>query len=93
MKARLALDEATLAGFCDRHSIRRLSLFGSQLKGTARPDSDLDPLVEFELGKEPCLIALTGIALELSALLGASGGSAHGAGSIALLLRRGCAHG
>ncbi|WP_133510131.1 nucleotidyltransferase family protein [Candidatus Thiosymbion oneisti] len=72
MKARLTLDEATLVGFYDRHSIRRLSLFGSQLKGAARPDSDLDLLVEFEPGKEPGLIALAAIELELSDLLGGS---------------------
>jgi len=47
MSPRLSLDETTLARFCERHHIHRLSLFGSQLKGTARPDSDIDLLVEF----------------------------------------------
>ena len=32
MNPRLHLDETTLARFCERHYIRRLSLFGSQLK-------------------------------------------------------------
>lgn len=36
------LDDTTLARFCRTHGIRRLSLFGSQLKGTARPDSDVE---------------------------------------------------
>jgi predicted nucleotidyltransferase len=44
MHPRLPLDDATLAHFCERHHIRRLALFGSQLKGTARPDSDIDLL-------------------------------------------------
>ena len=70
MNTRLNLEEATLARFCGRHHIRRLSLFGSQLKGTARPGSDLDLLVEFDPGKEPGLIALAGMELELSDLLG-----------------------
>ena len=52
------------------HRIRRLSLFGSTLKGTNRPDSDVDLLVEFEPGKEPGLLALAGIEAELSALAG-----------------------
>lgn len=70
MNTRLNLEEATLASFCGRHHIQRLSLFGSQRKGTARPNSDLDLLVEFEPGKEPGLIALAGMELELSDLLG-----------------------
>jgi predicted nucleotidyltransferase len=55
---------------CRRHHIRQLSLFGSTLKGTDRPDSDVDLLVEFEPGSTPGLIRLAGIAMELSELLG-----------------------
>ena len=36
----LNLDAATISSFCERHSICRLSLFGSHHKGTATPDSD-----------------------------------------------------
>ena len=50
------IDEPTLARICRRHGIRRLSLFGSQLKGSARPDSDVDLLVEFEPGRTSCLL-------------------------------------
>jgi predicted nucleotidyltransferase len=63
-------DPQMLAAVCRRHRIRRLSLFGSNLKGTNRPDSDVDLLVEFEPGATPGLIRLGGIAQELSALLG-----------------------
>jgi predicted nucleotidyltransferase len=42
----LGLDENTLAKFCQAHHISKLSLFGSQLKGTARVDSDVDLLVD-----------------------------------------------
>ncbi len=66
----LTTDRDGLAGFCRRHSIERLSLFGSVLRGTARPDSDLDILVEFSAGKEPGLIGLAAIQADLSALLG-----------------------
>lgn len=38
---------------CWRHGISKLSLFGSELKRTARPDSDVDLLVEFEPGRKP----------------------------------------
>ena len=70
MHPRLPLDDATLARFCERHHMRRLALFGSQLKGTARPDSDIDLLVEFEPGRVPGLLALASMEQELSELLG-----------------------
>ena len=63
-------DAAELGAFCRRHHVRRLALFGSTLKGTARPDSDVDLLVEFEPGREPGLIKLAGMEAELSAMLG-----------------------
>ncbi|TWB75522.1 hypothetical protein FBZ87_104630 [Nitrospirillum amazonense] len=63
-------DPLALESVCRRHHIRRLALFGSTLKGTSRPDSDVDLLVEFEPGAKPGLIRLGGIANELSDLLG-----------------------
>ncbi|MBI2307456.1 MAG: nucleotidyltransferase domain-containing protein [Rhodocyclales bacterium] len=57
----------TLADYCHSRHIRRLALFGSTLRGTARPDSDVDLLVEFGKGQEPGLIGLSAMELELSA--------------------------
>lgn len=70
MTTRLFLDAATLADFCRRHGIGKLSLFGSTLKGTARPDSDVDLLVEFEPGAIPDLLSLVEMEEELSDLVG-----------------------
>ena len=70
MTQTLFSDAAALASLCQRHHIKRLSLFGSQLKGTDRPGSDVDLLVEFEPGREPGLIRLGTITLELELLLG-----------------------
>jgi predicted nucleotidyltransferase len=70
MPERLFQDRDALAALCLRHAIRRLSLFGSVLRGTARADSDVDLLVEFVPGSEPGLLGLSGIEAELSALLG-----------------------
>ncbi|MPZ46617.1 MAG: nucleotidyltransferase [Betaproteobacteria bacterium] len=70
MSNRLPVDDAALTAFCHKHAIRRLSLFGSMLKGTARSNSDVDLLVEFEPGKKPGLLALAAMEQELSALLG-----------------------
>ena len=66
----LPLDQEALALLCRRHGIRRLSLFGSVLKGTARPDSDIDLLVEFEPDAIPGLIGMAAIEAALSELLG-----------------------
>ena len=62
-------DAAALQAVCRRYRIRRLSLFGSTLKGTDRPDSDLDLLVEFEAGAKPSLFTMAEIELQLSPLL------------------------
>ena len=67
---RLGIDPDALARLCRRHRIRRLSLFGSTLKGTARPDSDVDLLIEFLPDARPGLLDLADIELEPSALLG-----------------------
>lgn len=70
MHPSLNLDEATLARFCQTHHIRRLSLFGSQLQGTAGPGSDIDLLVEFEPAHVPGLLAIAGMEIALSELVG-----------------------
>lgn len=66
----LAIPEERLARFCRKQHIRRLSLFGSTLAGTARPDSDIDLLVEFEPGHEPGLLGLATMEAELAEMLG-----------------------
>ena len=63
------VSEAELAPICRRHRIRKLSLFGSRLKGTARPDSDVDLLVEFLPEARPTYFDLANIEIELSTLL------------------------
>jgi len=59
-----------LAEFCKRHFIRKLSLFGSALHGTLRPDSDIDLLVEFEEGHTPGLFSIVKMEMELTEVLG-----------------------
>jgi predicted nucleotidyltransferase len=50
-----------IAEFCRRHHIRKLSLFGSALRGEQRPDRDIDFLVEFDPNHMPGLINLAGM--------------------------------
>lgn len=70
MHSALSLDSTTLAAFCRARGIRKLSLFGSTLRGTARPDSDLDLLVEFTPDSQPTLFDLVAMENALSTLLG-----------------------
>lgn len=55
--------------FCRRNHIRRLSVFGSRIRGSERPDSDVDVLVEFEEGHVPGL-AFFDMERELSGISG-----------------------
>ena len=71
MTKRLQIAPDTLAAFCKRHRIAKLSLFGSILRDDFGPDSDIDVLVEFEPQATVGLIKLAGIELELAQLLGA----------------------
>lgn len=67
---RLPLSDEDLARFGRRHRVRRLALFGSALKGTAGPESDVDLLVEFEREARPTLLDLAAMEEELSRRLG-----------------------
>ena len=55
IKTGILIDGDQIDAFCRRHSISRLSLFGSVLRDDFRDDSDVDVLVEFEPGHTPGL--------------------------------------
>jgi uncharacterized protein len=44
-------DEARLAAVCDRYGIAELKVFGSGVRGAARPDSDIDILYTLRPGR------------------------------------------
>lgn len=59
-----------LIEFCKKNHIRKLSLFGSAVRGQLKPDSDIDILVEFEEGHTPGLFSIVRMELELTETLG-----------------------
>ena len=48
MSARIPIDSAVIADFCQKWHVTELALFGSVLRDDFRPDSDVDVLVTFE---------------------------------------------
>ena len=70
MIKRLPIEPSELAAFCEANGIRKLSLFGSQLHGTSRPDSDIDLLVEFYPDRVPGLFKIAEMEFQLSNMLG-----------------------
>ncbi len=69
MRNAIDIDREKIAGFCRKHHIHRLSLFGSVLRDDFYPESDIDVLVEFEEGHVPGL-AFFEMEEELSQILG-----------------------
>ncbi len=45
------VDEGRLATICERYGISELQIFGSQARGAARPDSDIDVLYTLRPGR------------------------------------------
>lgn len=59
-----------LIDFCKRNHIKKLSLFGSAVRGELQPDSDIDILVEFEQDHTPGLFSIVRMEMELAQMLG-----------------------
>ena len=67
---RFDISPDVIAQYCKKHHIQRLALFGSVLRDDFASNSDVDVLVEFEVGHVPGLMTLAGMEFELSDLLG-----------------------
>jgi len=66
----IELSESALADICRRYHIKELSLFGSTARGEARPDSDIDLLVEYVPNSGIGLFEHVDAEQELGALFG-----------------------
>ena len=58
-----------LADFYKKNHIRKLSVFGSAVRGDLQPDSDIDLLVEFERDLTPGLFSIIRMEMELCEML------------------------
>ena len=70
IRARVALDEAALASFCDRWRVASLELFGSIVRDDFRTDSDVDVLVSFRPDADWGLLDHAAMEDELATLFG-----------------------
>ena len=61
---------AAVRPICERHPVARLEVFGSRASGKARPDSDVDLLVEFLPDANPGLFEMAALQDALEEQLG-----------------------
>ncbi len=66
----IELDPQRLADFCRKWKIAEFSLFGSVLRQTFRPDSDIDVLVAFTADAHPTLFDLASMQTDLETIFG-----------------------
>lgn len=63
-------DQQRLSELCRKYGIRRLSVFGSTVRGEQTAESDIDLLVEFDPDRHLSLIERESLEVEMSALFG-----------------------
>ena len=66
----IKIQKEKIRDFCQRNNIKKMSLFGSALRGEMTENSDVDILVEFLPETNIGLIKLAGLEIELSAIIG-----------------------
>ena len=64
------IPKAEMETFCRRNHITKMSLFGSALRDTLEPGSDIDILVEFDKNHMPGLFDISRMEIELSETIG-----------------------
>ena len=66
----VAIPVTELVEFCQRHPIRKLSVFGSALRDDFSPNSDVDILVEFEPDARISFFDMVTMEMELTDMTG-----------------------
>jgi len=69
ISGRFRVSEDLVAEYCRRNHILRLAVFGSVLRGEARPESDIDILVEFEPAHVPGLMGIARMEDEMARVI------------------------
>ena len=67
----------TVAEIAPQYNLKKVTLFGSRANGTAKEDSDVDLLVEFDT-ESVSLFTLAGLMIDLEEIFGVSVDVIHG---------------
>jgi len=67
---RVNLTKEQITEFCQKYHIKKFAFFGSVLRDSFRPDSDVDILVDFDYSVPIGLMEIAGIEIELSKMIG-----------------------
>lgn len=70
MKMRVSYDRMKLHSLCKQRGIKKLAIFGSAVRDDFKDTSDIDILIEFNIGFTPGFLGFVQIMDEISALLG-----------------------
>ena len=70
MAARIAINQNTIAEFCQRWGLSELALYGSVLRDDFGPDSDIDVLVSIAPDRTCTMFDLVRMAEELEGIFG-----------------------
>ncbi len=68
LKEPIRISPEKIANFCQRYQVRRMSLFGSVLRGDVQAESDVDVLVQFDPDARISFMTLGKMQRELEAL-------------------------
>jgi uncharacterized protein len=66
----ISIDQQRLKELCIKYRVARIALFGSVLREDFGPTSDVDMLVEFEVGATPGYFDFADLQLALNTLVG-----------------------
>ncbi|WP_241421175.1 nucleotidyltransferase family protein [Candidatus Contubernalis alkaliaceticus] len=69
-KLKINIPKQDIVSFCRKHNIKKLSIYGSALRGDLKPESDIDILVEFYKEFIPGFFKLVDMEEELSLIFG-----------------------
>ena len=70
MGVRIPVDREKIVAFCQRWKITELAFFGSVLRDDFHAGSDVDVVVEFELGAHISLFEMVDLEAELTEIVG-----------------------
>lgn len=73
----VSISPNALRAVCERYGVRRIYVFGSVAANSARPDSDIDFLVEFFQPQSTTYFTLVGLESELAGIVGSLGRRVH----------------